>query len=178
MLIKLKDKLLVLIKDKDKRNRLFIAGAVLGVVLILISDMDFSSSSSEKSVEAGDYAEYVSLLNEELTEIISSIEGVGECNVMITLQTTKESVYAENTESTSTDSSNSENNEYVIYDSENGDSPLLLKEEMPQVAGVVIVCAGGDSDAVREKITNCVCALFSISSGRVSVAKLTTEGGN
>lgn len=178
MLIKLKDKLLVLIKDKDKRNRLFIAGAVLGVVLILISDMDFSSSSSEKSVEAGDYAEYVSLLNEELTEIISSIEGVGECNVMITLQTTKESVYAENTESTSTDSSNSENNEYVIYDSENGDSPLLLKEEMPQVAGVVVVCAGGDSDAVREKITNCVCALFSISSGRVSVAKLTTEGGN
>ncbi len=178
MLIKLKDKLLVLIKDKDKRNRLFIAGAVLGVVLILISDMDFSSSSSEKSVEAGDYAEYVSLLSEELTEIISSIEGVGECNVMITLQTTKESVYAENTESTSTDSSNSENNEYVIYDSENGDSPLLLKEEMPQVAGVVVVCAGGDSDAVREKITNCVCALFSISSGRVSVAKLTTEGGN
>lgn len=178
MIKKIKDKLLALLKNKDKRNRLFIAGAALGVVLILLSDLDFSSAPAEKSVETGDYAQYVSTLNEELTDIISSIEGVGECSVMITLKSSKESVYAENSDSSNTESSNSQNNEYVIYNSENGDSPLLLKEEMPQVAGVVVVCAGGDSEAVREKVTNCVCALFSISSGRVSVAKLETKGGN
>ena len=95
---------------------------------------------------------------------------------MITLQNTKESVYAENKETSSDESSNSENNEYVIYNSENGDSPLLLKEEMPKVAGVAVVCTGGDNVLVQEKIIDCVCALFNISSSRVSVAKLNSKG--
>lgn len=178
MIPKVKDKVINLFQNKDSRNKIFIVAAVLGVVLILLSEMDFSAPEAEESVQSGDYAQYVSTLNDELTNVISSIDGVGECKVMITLKNTKESVYAENNETSSSDSSNSENNEYVIYNSENGDSPLLLKEEMPQVAGVAVVCSGGDSEAVREKIIDCVCALFSIPSSRVSVAKLNTKGGN
>lgn len=178
MIPKVKDKVINLFQNKDSRNKIFIVAAVLGVVLILLSEMDFSVPKAEESVQSGDYAQYVSTLNDELTNVISSIDGVGECKVMITLKNTKESVYAENNETSSSDSSNSENNEYVIYNSENGDSPLLLKEEMPQVAGVAVVCSGGDSEAVREKIIDCVCALFSIPSSRVSVAKLNTKGGN
>lgn len=178
MIPKVKDKVINLFQNKDSRNKIFIVAAVLGVVLILLSEMDFSAPKAEESVQSGDYAQYVSTLNDELTNVISSIDGVGECKVMITLKNTKESVYAENNETSSSDSSNSEKNEYVIYNSENGDSPLLLKEEMPQVAGVAVVCSGGDSEAVREKIIDCVCALFSIPSSRVSVAKLNTKGGN
>lgn len=178
MIPKVKDKVINLFQNKDSRNKIFIVAAVLGVVLILLSEMDFSAPKAEESVQSGDYAQYVSTLNDELTNVISSIDGVGECKVMITLKNTKESVYAENNETSSSDSYNSENNEYVIYNSENGDSPLLLKEEMPQVAGVAVVCSGGDSEAVREKIIDCVCALFSIPSSRVSVAKLNTKGGN
>lgn len=178
MTVKIKEKIIKLFQNKDTRNKILIVAAVLGVVLILLSEIDVSSPKAEESVQSGDYAQYVSTLNDELTDVISSIDGVGECRVMITLKNTKESVYAENSETTSSDSSNSENNEYVIYNSENGDSPLLLKEEMPQVAGVAVVCSGGDSEAVREKIIDCVCALFNISSSRVSVAKLNTKGGN
>lgn len=178
MKFKLKEKFSEFVKNKDSRNKLLIAAAALGVILILLSELNFSSPKAEERVQTGDYAEYVSTLNDELTSVISSIEGVGECNVMITLKNTKESVYAENSETSDSDSSNSQNNEYVIYNSENGDSPLLLKEEMPQVAGVAVVCSGGDSEAVREKIIDCVCALFNISSSRVSVAKLNTKGGN
>lgn len=178
MKFKLKEKFSDLMRTKDARNKLLIAAAALGVILILLSELNFSSPQAEESVQTGDYAEYVSTLNDELTNVISSIDGVGTCKVMITLKNTKESVYAENNETSSSDSSNSQNNEYVIYNSENGDSPLLLKEEMPQVAGVAVVCSGGDSEAVREKIIDCVCALFNISSSRVSVAKLNTKGGN
>ncbi len=177
-LMRFKEKFIEIFKKKDLRNKILIAAAALGVILILLSELNFSSPKAEKSIESGDYAEYVSTLNDELTGVISSIDGVGECRVMITLKNTKESVYAENSDSSNSESSNSQNNEYVIYNSENGDSPLLLKEEMPQVAGVAVVCTGGDSEAVREKIIDCVCALFNISSSRVSVAKLNTKGGN
>lgn len=179
MKINFKEKFVSFIQKKDSRKKIIIIAAALGILLILLSEINIpSDSSSAESVSTGDYAEYVSNLNSELTEIISSIDGVGECNVMITLQNTKESVYAENSETSSDESSNSENNEYVIYNSENGDSPLLLKEEMPKVAGVAVVCTGGDNVLVQEKIINCVCALFNISSSRVSVAKLNSKGGN
>ncbi len=174
----IKDKVFNIFQKKDSRNKILIVAAVLGVVLILLSELDFSTPKAEESVQTGDYAQYVSTLNDELTSVISSIDGVGDCKVMITLKNTKENVYAENSETSSSDSSNSENNEYVIYNSENGDAPLLLKEEMPQVAGVAVVCSGGDSEAVRERIIDCVCALFDISSSHVSVSKLNTKGGN
>lgn len=178
MVAKIKDKVFNIFQKKDSRNKILIVAAVLGVVLILLSELDFSTPKAEESVQTGDYAQYVSTLNDELTSVISSIDGVGDCKVMITLKNTKENVYAENSETSSSDSSNSENNEYVIYNSENGDSPLLLKEEMPQVAGVAVVCSGGDSEAARERIIDCVCALFDISSSHVSVSKLNTKGGN
>ena len=148
MKFKLKEKFSDLMRTKDARNNLLIAAAALGVILILLSELNFSSPQAEESVQTGDYAEYVSTLNDELTNVISSIDGVGTCKVMITLKNTKESVYAENNETSNSDSSNSQNNEYVIYNSENGDSPLLLKEEMPQVAGVAVVCSCGDIEAV------------------------------
>lgn len=178
MVLKFKEKLVNLFQDKNIRNKIIIAAAAIGIILILLSDLNFSSKSAEESVQAGDYAEYVTTINDQLTGIISNIDGVGDCRVMITLKSSKESVYAENSENSSSESSNSENNEYVIYNSENGDSPLLLKEEMPQVAGVAVVCSGGDSEAVREKVIDCVCALFNVPSSRVSVAKLNTKGGN
>lgn len=175
----MKEKLLSLIKNKDGKKKLIIIAAVLGVLLILVSEIDLpKNKSSTEHLEESDYASYVKSLNDELTVIISSIDGVGQCNVMITLKNTKERVYAENTESSENESSNSENNEYVIYDSENGDSPILLKENFPVVEGVAVVCSGGDNVLVKEKIIDCVCALFNISANRVSVAKLDMKGDN
>lgn len=176
MKLNLKEKFVSFIQKKDSRKKIIIIAAVLGILLILLSEINIPVQRSAESVDSGDYAKYVNNLNSELTKTISSIDGVGECNVMITLQNTKESVYAENKETSSDESSNSENNEYVIYNSENGDSPLLLKEEMPKVAGVAVVCTGGDNVLVQEKIIDCVCALFNISSSRVSVAKLNSKG--
>ena len=88
------------------------------------------------------------------------------------------SVYAENKENSNSGSSFSQNSEYVIYDGENGDSPLLINEKMPGVAGVAVVCSGGDNVLVQEKIISCVCALFNIPSSRVSVSKINSKGGN
>ncbi len=95
---------------------------------------------------------------------------------MITLRSTSESIYAKNTENSQSTGSSSQNSEYVIYDGGNGDSPILLQENFPDIEGVAIVCSGGDNIAVREKIIQCVSALFNISSNRISVSKLSDDG--
>ncbi|MCC8016728.1 MAG: hypothetical protein LIO43_05135 [Clostridiales bacterium] len=147
--------------------------------MIVISEINLPvKSTSNEKLDENDYAAYVSSLSDELNDIISSIDGVGDCRVMITLKNTKEKVFAENTEKSDSSGSTSENNEYVIYDSENGDSPILLKENFPAIEGVAVVCSGGDNVLVKEKIINCVCALFNISANRVSVAKSNAKGDN
>lgn len=168
----MKEKFKELLKSKPIRTKMLVAAGIIGIILILLSEVSFGGASSEKTeVTSNDYASYVNDLNSELTEIISCIDGVGECRVMITLKNTTESVYAQNTENSTNNGSYSQNNEYVIYDSENGDKPILLKENFPEIEGVAIVCTGGDDVAVREKVIKCVSALFNLSSNRISVSK-------
>ncbi len=177
-----KENLIRFFRDENSKRKLIAALAIIGVAMIFISEVGIQKNDSDnsRSVELSsiDYAEYVADLNKRLSDIIGKIDGVGECSVMITMQSTQESVYAKNKENSQNGSSVSENSEYVIYDWENGDSPLLINEKMPGVAGVAVVCSGGDSVLVREKIISCVCALFNIPSSRVSVSKLNSEGGN
>ena len=94
---------------------------------------------------------------------------------MITLKSTSESVYAKNIQNSQSDSSASQNSEYVIYDGKDGDSPILIQENFPEIEGIAIVCSGGDNIAVRERVIQCVSSLFNISSNRISVSKLSGD---
>ncbi len=163
------------LEDRDRKRKLIVITGIIGVLLILLSEINLPfSKEAESSYSSfdGDYSAYVNSLNDELTDIISSIKGVGECRVMITLKNTNEKVYAQNSNNSFSDSSNSKNNEYVFYESNSGDAPILLKENFPDIEGVAVVCSGGDDYAVRESVIRCVCALFNISTSRVSVSKL------
>ena len=51
-----------------------------------------------------------------------------------------------------------------------GEQALLVTTEMPEVRGVAIVCEGGDSEAINEKIENAVTAALDITSKRVYIA--------
>lgn len=175
---KIKEKFIDFISSKNKSKLIIIAGFA-GILLILLSEISFGSDSAKNTpVTKTDYSAYVSILNDELTSLLSSIDGVGECRVMITLRNTSENVYAKNIDSSRNENSKSQTDEYVIYDSENGDSPILLKENFPDIEGVAIVCSGGDNVVVREKVIKCVSALFNISSNRISVTKLNAKGDN
>lgn len=171
---KIKDAFEYLKNNEPKRIKIIIAIGLIGVILIGMSDM-FSSDGSKNSSTAQVTevnTNYTDELEGKLCDIISSIDGAGKCKVMITLENSSESVYATDGEKkTDTDSSSSKD-EYVIYDSENGESPVLIKEYYPKVQGVSVVCSGGDNVLVKEKIINTVTALFNISANRVSVSKI------
>lgn len=170
-----KEKFKDVLIHKNSRTKVLVAVGIIGILLILLSEMNFSSPKKDTEVTKTDYSAYVDELSDNLKSLIESIDGAGKCKVMITLRSTSESVYAKNTENSQSDSSSSQKNEYVIYDGGNGDSPILIQENFPDIEGVAIVCSGGDSVAVREKIIHCVSALFNISSNRISVSKLCAD---
>lgn len=171
----MKENLKKMFNSKQLKTKVLVIAGVIGVILILLSEISFDSPNKNTEITHGDYVAYLNNLDDELTDIISKINGVGACEVMITLKNTSEGVYAQNTEISTDDSSSSENNEYVIYNGENGDGPILLKENLPEIEGVAVVCSGGDNVAVREQIIKCVSALFNISSNRISVSKINSK---
>ena len=66
MKLNLKEKFVSFIQKKDSRKKIIIIAAVLGILLILLSEINIPVQRSAESVDSGDYAEYVNNLNSEL----------------------------------------------------------------------------------------------------------------
>ena len=166
---KIKDAINFMLKSDGKRAKIIVAMGLVAIVLIAFSS--FFQSNDNKATEdetSFDYSQYSDETKKQLTNIVSSIDGVGDCEVMITFEYSSENVYA-------TDSEN-KNDEYVLYDSQSGEKALLIKEKYPTVQGVSVVCSGGDNVEVREAVINTVTSLFNISANRVSVSKIKSKG--
>ncbi len=175
--------------DKARRN-IIIAAGILGMVLILLSSfLDDTSSKdddlAEEETAQTDYSvqDYKTSLESQLTQIISRISGVGDVSVMITLDCTAEDVYAtdksldgqtqesaEDSLASSASQEYSEDTTYVIVQDDDGNErAVLLKQIMPKVSGVLVVCGGGDDSVVKEKVTNAVSSVLGVSRGKVYV---------
>ncbi|HIW73475.1 MAG TPA: stage III sporulation protein AG [Firmicutes bacterium] len=169
---------------KNWKNWILAAG-LIGIALIglsgLLPEKDKTAVSAASAQASGQSAEeFVSKTEEKLAAIVRSIEGAGECRVMVTLENGVEYVYAteerintdrqedENTVSQRDDSDKS----VIVVDTENGKQGLLVTEIQPTVKGVVVVCEGGDQPIVQQRIIDTITTALNLSSKRVCVTKL------
>ena len=155
----------------DKKLKIAVIVGLIGILLLGMSEAIPKQKTEVKS-EKISYSEYTSELEEKTKNIISSIDGVSECRVMITLKNSNESIFAKNNQENSNGSNYSSESEYVLYNGESGEQPVLLKEYYPEVKGVVVVCSGADDVTVRENVINCISSLYAIPSTKISVSKL------
>lgn len=170
---KLKEYLSKLNFTGDKK-RIIIAVGFIGIMLIFLSEAlpSAATGKSTDSASAVDYNEYVSSLEDKTADIISSIDGVGKCKVMITLEQSDENIFAKNTDENSNSGSYSKKSEYVLYEDNNNDTPILVKQYFPKVKGVAVVCSGGDDVVVKEKVISSISSLFGISGTKISVSRI------
>lgn len=167
------EKIKSFVLNSNNKLKIIVALGLVGMLLIAGTSI-FPAEKKEKakSIETQDWNEYKKQLEDELKNVISSIDGVGNCEIMITLCDTNENVYAQNSTEKTDEKKTEYENDYVIYDGENGDNPILIKQYFPEVKGVAVVCDGGDDIHTKEKIVNSVTALFNISANRISVSKI------
>lgn len=172
--------------DKGKRN-IVVAIGILGILLIFASNFislgsKVDTKAEEELPQQTSADTYKATLEQELTSIVSSIDGAGEVRILITMESTTEDVYAiersidDETESLVDESRESaaaqysEDDTYVKVKNQDGSESLVrLKQVMPRIRGVLVVCDGGDNSSVREKITQAVSSVLNISSGKVYV---------
>ena len=105
---------------------------------------------------------------------LSRIDGVGRLELMLTLESSGESVYASDTRESATgeQSGSRERNITVVSDSGYGQRPVTIKELYPTFRGAVVLCEGADSVQVRCAVTEAVSTLCGIGADKVAVLKM------
>ena len=106
-----------------------------------------------------------------------AVQGAGQVHVMVTLEATGQSVYAQDEELSSSSGQDgqrqsSTRTEHVIIDSGAGKTPLLEQAYEPEVRGVAVVCEGGDDILVVGRITELVSVVLGIPTNRICVTKM------
>ena len=179
---------------KERKGKLIgdIAIAVFfGVMLILAGDMVFGggeNAETENETVKNNVSDndYLSKLEEKTKGLLSQVDGAGNVDVMITLNSEGESVYArENKKSASqTEESaqqgdsrgiESKTEESTVVTVNNGDgstSPVVIKEMTAEISGIVIVAEGGDNVLVKDSLIRAAQALFGVPANKVEVFKM------
>lgn len=161
--------------EKNKLKIIVIVG-IAGILLIFLSDL--FSTSPKKNIKptkelSVDTSTYKAEMEKELTKILTEIRGVGKVKVMLTIEGSTEYVFAEEVNSKKEDSSDKHSedyqNKYVIIE-KNGEKEALVKKILkPKIVGVLIVCEGGNSPIVCEKVYKAVSAVLGLSYNNICV---------
>jgi len=171
------------IKNAIKNPKLLIVLGISGIVLIFLSSL-FSNDGKKgendiKNVHSYTAQQYSEMLESNIKNIVTSITGDKDPTVVVTLESGIRYSYASADEtdtssatgSVSDQSSESKKQSYItVKNADGGEEALIVTEIMPDVRGVAIICAGGNSESVCEKIKNAVMAALNITSKRVYIS--------
>lgn len=163
--------------SKNRRN-IAVALGIAGMLLILLSELlpDRKTEPDdvvEKETSSVDSEEFKQQTEQELKALLEQIEGVGSCEVMVSVEGTTEYVYAENISrynDENADRKSDKLDENIVLIESDGDKQALVRKIIrPQISGVVVVCEGGGDIRVNERVLKAVSTALNISSGRVCV---------
>ncbi len=130
--------------------------ALLAVFLLLIPKGDKEERGALTSVLLSDE------LEEKIENLCRSIDGVGYAKALVTLDTSEEYVYAEDSE---------RKGDYLkITTVSPDDGGIGLYVISPRVRGVGIVCTDGDRPVMKKTVVELISAALGIDSSKISVA--------
>ncbi len=198
------------IKELKKEN--FVVILLIGVLLLVIawpvSEQEDTASAKygisdtvsatiaeniteeESSALYGsqDWLAYADFLEHTLEELLSTMEGAGKVKVMVTLESSGESI-VEKDVTTGIDAStqvnadggshntsaNEKTGETVYVQQDRVSYPYVKQVISPQVAGVVVSVQGGDNLTLNKNITEAIQALFGIDAHKIKIIKMSSR---
>lgn len=171
------------LSDEKIRNRLLISVGLLGLLLIFLSELGVSENPKVTSMsQTVENEAYIQSMEDKLGKLVEQVSGAGNCHVMVTLEQGTQYVFASESKKVIDETQSRDGNENskvqqkdnseskIVVLEENGVSrPLVETSKEPQVKGVVVVCEGGSSSIVRERVTEVLTTVLGIGSHQVCV---------
>lgn len=132
--------------SSDKARIVFVIIGICAILLIFLSGQFSDNKDSKEVINELSTSSYSEKLASELTLMIENLEGAGEAEVLLTLESSYEYVYL-------------------------NDDKTLTKILEPKIRGVAVSCTGGDDPVVKEKIIKLLSTVLAISTSNISVSK-------
>ena len=147
--------------------------ALAGAVLLLWPGGD-GKTAERASPQAAALVE--AELQQEMEDILGRIQGVGEVQVLLTVESDGERQLAQDSElsysgSTAAPEDYSRSSQTVLVDDGSAEAPVVTRTVYPTYRGALVVCQGGDRADVKLAVTEAVAALTGLSADRITVAK-------
>lgn len=176
---------------KSWRSTIVLVGLVaMGMLLLLLSARPYGEVSPprlpEKTGETpaapGGRDDYRESLEQELTDLLSRVKGVGKVVVLLTLESGPGSVYGENQETTVRRTREEDgaggrreieedtaSSEVVVTRDGQVEKALLLKEIKPRLRGVMVIAEGAEDPRLREQLVLALQAGLGTAAHRITV---------
>lgn len=179
----------------NPKNYFLLLLLILGIILMFASSFFAPKKNSiegtisagnplEKSSPSGSFS-YEEELVKSLQHVLENIEGITGVQIFINFTGTKESFYARvNEESirrtTEQDREggrreiyeSSIKEDYVLLKNSSGEKPLLLRESMPEIHGILIVAGGVENSLLQFKVVRAIQSVLNLPAHKIAVLPL------
>lgn len=149
-------------KIPQKRYVYLVISMLLGITLMLFPNSSEQNTQKETNeIESTLY----SVQNEEkrLEGILSEINGVGECRVLLSVHTDAERILAE------------DDGETVVLSEGSKQQTVTIQTKYPSFQGAIIVSGGCDDPSVRYDILSSVMAYTGLGADRITICPIKTN---
>ena len=145
----------------DKKRMLYLLLFLLCGILLMIFPGEVKE---ERELQNQDFIGSYSIEKEEqrLEEILSSINGVGECKVLLSIHNSEESILAEDHEET------------VILSEGGRQSAVTVSTRYPAFQGAIVVSGGCHDASVRYDILSSVMAYTGLDIDKITICPIKT----
>lgn len=137
---------------------------LLVIALAVVAIFIFSSSFKGEEKVSTNVDSYVDNLENKLKNSLSKVRGAGKVDVIISVNGGMQSVYA-----TEKQTSSGDVKETLVF--ANGKT-VVLKENYPEILGVVVVAQGANNLTVKIALLNATCVYLNIPDEKVEILSM------
>lgn len=161
-----------------QKYRYFFIAILIGLLFLIVptSDQENAQKSERTELEFS-----VDSLQNKIEKMLSKSEGVGRVELLLTLKSGVEQIYAEDIRVTRDHQEGDEQFDYhedsdkkpsIISGDSGTECPVLVKQIYPEFLGATVVCDGAENASIRQLITDAVGALTGITADKIAILKM------
>ena len=155
-----------------KRNRYVLLVVLAGAALLLLPSLGSGEGGQVQTAAVSETDLFqTQALEARIEQALSSVEGAGQVEVVLTLRSSARQVLAQDSQETVREEGGERALTPVVLSREEGEQPVVVQQISPQYQGALVVCSGGDNPGVRLQLVEAVSALTGLGADRISVCK-------
>lgn len=156
------------------RYKYVILVLAIGIILMVIPGRtDEAADAPANANTATQVTDEKQSLSDELSAVLSQVEGAGKVQVVLTISAGEETYYQSDDEiTTGQDTGTTRRSTVIITDSQRGQNGLIRQINPPVYQGAIIICQGADSPVVRLAMIEAVSNATGLGTDRISVLKM------